>query len=150
MYIVSVAHSINILYKKTYKFFPMVIVGLFIAVSLVPASQANSISELTDKLNFSINKTDKSFVDCFLIVIGKISNPRIEEQGKNKYLIFYAEVVFVSGFYSSYDGNYDVTQWIYNENIKLSWKTSGPDFRGIVTKDVIFGIQRPRFIGNHL
>jgi hypothetical protein len=49
------------------------------------------------------------------------------------------------GFYASYDGHYDVTQWIYNEEVKLSWKTSGPDFRGIITKDFIFGIQRARF-----
>jgi hypothetical protein len=61
-------------------------------------------------------------------------------------LIFHAEEVYVSGFYPSYDGYYDVTQWIYDEEVKLNWRISGPMFRGIVTKNNILGVQRARFI----
>jgi hypothetical protein len=139
-------HSINILYKKGIKKLLIINFGLFIVISLVPSFKANINCESNDELIFIKNTTDKYFVNCVLFVIGEIENPRIEEIGNKKYLLFYAKEVFVSGFYAGYDGYIDVTQWIYDEEVKLSWKGSGLKFRGIITDDFIFGIQRARYI----
>ena len=139
-------HSNNILNEEVKKTYLIASIGLFIAVFLAPVLQANFIYKDNSNSKPSIKKTDESFTDCVLIVIGKISNPRIEKQDKYKYLIFHAEEVYVSGFYPSYDGYYDVTQWIYDEEMKLNWRISGPMFRGIITKNYILGIQRARFI----
>ena len=139
-------HIDNMLNKKIKKTYLFTIIGLLIAISLIPDLQANFSSKDNYNPNLNIKKTDKSFTACVLIAIGKISNPRIEKQDTNKYLIFHAEEVFVSGFYQSYDGYYDITQWIYDEEVKLNWRTSGPMFRGIITKNYILGVQRARFI----
>jgi hypothetical protein len=146
MYTGSMVHSNNILNKKIKKTYLIIIIGLIISISLIPILQANFIYKENYNPNPNIKKTDKSFTNCVLFVIGKISNPRIEKQDTNKYLIFHAKEVYVSGFYQSYDGYYDITQWIYDEEVKLNWRASGPMFRGIIIKNYILGVQRARFI----
>jgi len=81
-------HSDNMLNKKIKKTYLFTIIGLLIAISLIPDLQANFSSKDNYYPNLNIKKKDKSFTAYVLIAIGKISNPRIEKQDTNKYLIF--------------------------------------------------------------
>jgi len=86
--------------------------------------------------------TTKNFVgDNIFIIFGTISNPRVVEAGSNQLLVFFAEKVFVIGFTYGYFGPTSITQFIFSEEVKLGWKTSGPDFRGSVTDNFILGRQ---------
>ena len=118
---------------------------LFIAVCLIPISIGTSNHENYIEIDTYKNQTIKSFDRCFFFIYGKISTPRIQEQGSSKYLVFNAEKVRIVGVSYGYKGPVSITQWIYSEVVKISWITSGPNFRGLVTKNIILGTQRYRY-----
>lgn len=97
-----------------------------------------------DKEDAGVSNTNtKNFVgDTIFLICGTISNPRIEEAGSNQLLVFFAEKVFVIGFTYGYFGPTSITQCISSEEIKLGWKTSGPDFEGSLTDNFILGRQK--------
>ena len=85
----------------------------------------------------------KNFIGSIIqIIIGKINNPRIERCGSNKILVFHAEKVFLMGGTPTYEGYKSITQWIYDQEVILGIKTHNPDFRGLITKNFIFGRQK--------
>ena len=121
------------------------LVGLLLSIPLSSAELSKTVVEnkyLVESDLTQIHTTDTSFLrDTIFLIIGKISNPCIDETGSNKLLIFTAEEVLVIGLSYSYDGASSITQWIYQETVTLGWETNGPDFRGIITSSKIIGRQ---------
>jgi hypothetical protein len=137
--------SIGISFKLRRIVFSAFTIGLFIAVSLIPPSQSATNLKYYDMCEPITNQKDIYFVGCVLYIIGRISNPRIVNQGQNKWLVFHAKIARVIGFKFGYDEPESITQWIFSKNVTLSLKTDGPMFRGIVTDNFIIGSQRYSF-----
>ena len=121
------------------------LVGVLLSIPLSSAELSKTVVEnkyMVESDLTQIHTTDTSFLrDTIFLIIGKISNPCIDETGSNKLLIFTAEEVLVIGLSYSYDGASSITQWIYQETVTLGWETNGPDFRGIITSSKIIGRQ---------
>ena len=121
------------------------LVWILLSIPLSSAELSKTVVEnkyLVESDLTQMHITDTSFLrDTIFLIIGKISNPCIDETGSNKLLIFTAEEVLVIGLSYSYDGASSITQWIYQETVTLGWETNGPDFRGIITGSKIIGRQ---------
>jgi len=125
-------------------------VSMFLLVILtilffLPSLQANTSLQNYDTSNAHSTNKNPYLTGCKFIIYGRINKSWIEHQGTSIWLWIHAEAVHVIGSGWSYDGAYSVTQWIYSEDVKLSWQVShGPEFRGIVTDDLIIGMQKSR------
>jgi hypothetical protein len=117
-------------------------IGLFIIVCLMPTLQGNLEFQPND---IPDNQKYISLHRCYFLIYGRISNPIIKEYKQYKWLWIHAECVHVIGFGVSYDGLYSITQWIYDEDVKLSLEADGPTFRGLVTNNFILGRQIARY-----
>ena len=129
-------------HKLTKQGITLIAIGLFITVCFMPTIQGEKDFQQYDEYE---NQKSKSLYGCYFLICGRICNPRIEEKGKYKWLWIHAEAVYVNGFGVSYDGMYGITQWIYSDDVKLTWEGHDPKFRGLITNNFIFGIQRARF-----
>jgi hypothetical protein len=143
MFIDSMFHINLIIGRIINRTLLIIMIVLFFTVCLIPVSQGTSNPE--NDIEIEKNQTIKNFDRCIFFIYGEISNPRIEEQGSRKYLYFDAKKVHIIGVSYGYDGPVSITQWIYSEVVKISWKTSGPNFRGLVTNNYLLGTQRYRY-----